>query len=413
MLSLKSQEIEQLLNDFRETYSEFISKELANVRKKIGSRVKKVQEKINRVLIDAENFHEEITETSPTMDKYSLKIEEEVKATFSQLEPPESITYQSVKDYIDEITKGLTKLDGVFKKYVPLLKDKKKYTKRVKDMDRDIKKLGNELLKLQSELQSQYEPHREIESVIELIKEILERKARVEQIENELKNREKDVLEQRKVVEELQKELEKIKSHELLAKLEEANQEIHEMRKNLDLEFSEIKKGLKKLWKYLKKNRIEYNKEDQRLAEQFSSDPVGTLGTGHQRTLRGIFSLLEKHSSKLQLKKEKEEALKEALHAMVNEGKLDELAQKAKQVWERREKIRQQLAAMKLEETEKELERKLRDAQRDLDRITEALEREKREQLEKIRQNWSKIKEIASSIGASDLVPKTLDQVLS
>ncbi len=413
MLSLESQEIEQQLNSFRKSYSEFISKELANVRKKIGSRVKKVQEKINRVLIDADNFHEEITETSPTMDKYSLKIEEEVKATFSSLEPPEIITYLLVKEYIDEITKGLTKLDNVFKKYVPLLKDKKKYTKRVKDMDRDIKKLGNELLKLQSELQHHYEPHREIESVIDLIDEILERKERIEQIEKELRKREKDVQEQKEVVQGLQTELEKVRSHELLGKLEEANQEIHEMRKNLDLEFSEIKKGLKKLWKYLKKNRIDYNKEDQRLAEQFSSDPVSVLGTGHERTLVSIFALLEKHASKLQLKKDKEEALKEALNAMINEGKLNKIAQDAKQAWEKRENIRRQLTELKLEEIEKELERKLRDAQRDLDRITEALERERKEQLEKIKQNWSKIKEIASNIGASELVPTSLDQVFS
>ena len=113
------------------------------------------------------------------------------------------------------------------------------------------------------------------------------------------------------------------------------------------------------------------------------------------------------------MKKDKEEALKEALQSMINKGKLTQLAQEAKQIWEKRENIRKQLAELKLEETEKELERKLRDAQRDLDRITEALERERKEQLEKIRQNWSKIKEITSNIGASELVPSTLDQVFS
>ncbi len=408
--NLSSDEFINTMNQLKESYKELIKNELSGIHKKIGGKIRKVQEKIDRALIDAEEFHEEITDTSPAMDKYSVKIEEEIKNSFLPIRPPEEITYLATKKYVDNVTKALGHLDNVFQKYVPLLKDKRKYTSRIKKMDRDIKNIVKELLKLQTEMQKIYEPVKELEEVIDLIDEILENKAEIDELRYKIEEKQEDVEKQKLVVNEFEKQLEKLKNHELLKQLNEVNEQIHELRKEYDLQFSDLKKGLKKLWKALKKRRIDYNKDDQKLADKFISDPVEVLANSSETTLRNIFQLIVTHIDKLELKKEKEESLKQTLDEILTGDTLRKRMERARELWERRERIKQEIKNMEMEKQERELKRQLKDAKRDLERLTEALERRINELRDRNKQNWKRIKELIAQMNAEDIVPPKLDE---
>ncbi|MCY3410879.1 MAG: hypothetical protein INQ03_04495 [Candidatus Heimdallarchaeota archaeon] len=372
-----------------EEYQLKFREEADNILKKERSKGKKLlqdtNKRLNVIKEDGDKFFEEITPDSGTQEKYSMRIHEVVHSTIDSIVIPERITKSSLELFAKGTRNALHKQDEILIKYVSLLKDQS-YKRRVKSLSNSLKRLNSDLVKLEKFISEKYAPNSSIEELSELITDMLDLLERYNKKYLEIIDREEEVKQKDKEIKSLESELLILLNHEAKKQYEAAVEEFSKLQRDLDHNFSNIRKAIRKFVNLQSKAK---NPIDTTLMKEIITDVATTIA--HQGSIGAIMSILKQvdsqmEQSALKLKKDKREAARKDISVLM-EGELEETWKKVKECHQSRVDKEKILVDLDLESKIEKQEASINAAKRDRNRI---IERELRD-LEQIEEELMKL----------------------
>ncbi len=303
------------------------------------------------------------------IEKYSHKIYEAITEAVDDLDPPQTINYQSLERHaakVQETMENLTK--QVFSKYIKLLD--KKYAKRVKALDKAYLKILKEVDALRKFLSSKYKPKSAIEEGVWIVDDIIELEERYLALVESILDHEQTVQELEQNIQSITQQINELRQHPLLKEFEAVKDEFSKLQKDLDIYLADIRKALRK---YINKSSKAKEKIDLTLAKEIVTDAASAFAEQSSTSgLRSLFNQIDQllETNEIEMKRDKKDAARVNLRKLLD-ADLDRLWNVARQTKMKRETIGLELEKLDLEGQIAKLENTLEGLKRDMQRVVE------------------------------------------
>ena len=391
----------QELQKFLEIAGTHADNKMKGLRSKAEKRLRETDKRLIHISENGELFNESIDENSGAMDKYSQRIYDKIDETINSLEKPEKFSRRNLEDYAESVRNAMLAQDEILIKYVKLLKGTK-YKKRVKSLSKSLQKLNGDLAKFERFIKEDYAPYSDVENTSDIIQGTIEKLEDFEDKYSFLLEKEQLVLEKDIEIQKIEDELKSLDEHPERLVYQAAVNDYNETQKDLDYQFSNLRKALRKYENILAKSR---EKIDTTLIKELVKDPANCLA--NQSSLGGIENLLriiqqQLIDATLQLKRDKREATKVDIEKLLN-GELKVNWDKSKRVVKKKEDSRQRLSDLDLDNKLNKMKITFDAAKRDRNRIVEREIRDIENVNSEIQKKIDEINVRLSSISAEDV----------
>jgi len=326
---MQKKSIQEILTWFKDQ----TSSELAGPRKTASKHLSIIKEKIDDIKDVALRFDYSDVSDPDVYQNYATTIYKKTLERLDEIEFPEEITFSNLVDFYSSCKNILTAYIEMLAKYLTWLKRDRSYKNKVKNLDRSITRLQQELYKFDNktlEEYSKYEKYEEVISDLELLQELIDKKV---SIENEIESLSEEVERLNKIIEEKEKELEELESHPGFTQLRTNKEELSQIEIAIANKIKEIKKLAHKVIKAADSKKIEINDYSREIMKALIKDPLEELikeNDGYSG-IKSVVKELEEisQSPSIQMKKEKLEKAYENIDEIINGGLL-ELQKRAK-----------------------------------------------------------------------------------
>jgi uncharacterized coiled-coil DUF342 family protein len=359
------------INVFKDYLYLKVKAELESARNNVDNKLNKLFDRLNQLKEDGDKFHETITETSETQDKYSENVYKKISSSINEIIRPEEITYNKIEEFLSNLDSILRHLDKEIVRFVRLMGDPK-YKRRVKNLSSALIRLNKEQGSFKSNIEKKYALAASYEELLEGCDDLVEYFNKIIIIDKEIEELGPEIEKiktQIKIFEEQRKTLENNSLESDLVKLKgEANRLI----KQLEYKLSAIKYGLKKLDRL---SSTETGLLDQSTRQFLSSlisipgDIINEEPAGYPKIKNLINQLVDNLDNQfLQLKKERREQIIIDQKEMCENNSLNSLQSEIKETKSKIEalsnKIKVEDYAGKIENLDNEITGLLRSKER-------------------------------------------------
>ncbi len=388
----------KIREDIENQSESVLSKEKKTVKDKYFKKINRSLESLTKIVNDFKVLDD--LENVASTEKYSHRIYEGVSELLNNVEFPENINLQSTSRFYENLKSKLDALtDSTLSKYIKLLD--KKYQKRVKSLDKAYGDVYKQLENLKKYLDEKYKPKSNIEQGLWLIDDIISNIDRLNDLISELQEKTGSLKEKDQDIENEEKELEELENHPLQKEFTELREKYKKLQTDLDIEFSDIKKAIKK---YVNKQSKSKDRGDLTVPKEFISDPATSIAKNSSvNSIKGLLTTIKDEitSQEIHIKKDKKESTLKQIDEMLG-SKLDEIYDSLHKMYVRRGELEEELKDLNLDMKITKIKEHIEGIKRDKIRI---VERELRE-AENIRESTIKDLETVSELTNQDLEVK-------
>ena len=234
------------INKFKETLHSKVKTDLDRSRNDVNSKLNKLFDRLSQLKEDGEKFHEVITETSETQDKYSENVYKKISTSISAVIRPEEITYKSIDEFLSGLDSILRQLDREIVRFVRLMGNPK-YKRRVKNLSSALIRLNKEHGSFKAHIEKKYAQAALYEELLGGCDSLVEYFNKIIEIDSEVEELKPEIEEIDSQVKSLEEQIKTLENNPLDGELEKLKEEANYLTKQLEDQLSAIKYGLKKL----------------------------------------------------------------------------------------------------------------------------------------------------------------------
>jgi len=356
-----------------------ISSILSKPRSMASKHLDTIMDRVHDVKNSATRFDYSDIKEPDVYQNYATTIFNKTTEIFDDIKTPEEITYKSLEDFHSSSTNQVESYLNVLAKYLTWLKRDRSYKDKVKNLDRTLSRLKEELHKFDNRTLASYIEVEKYEKVIDDIKILQEAVQRKKELETEIEAHSDDVKRISNVIEEKQNELNELKSHPGFQQLDDNEKELLQMEINISNKITEIKKLSNKVMKAADTRKIEIDDNTREIMRALVKDPLEELvkELDGYSGIKSTLNQLKEISSlpAIQMKKEKLERAFENIDEILDDGILD-IQKRAKFLIKQSEAINQKFKEMEMELKIKKLSDEIDNLKIDRNRITLTQRRE-------------------------------------
>ncbi len=379
----ESKSLEDTLDWFNSRISSIVSK----YRHAGMKQVRSVLDRIEELKTAAHRFDYSDLKDPDVYQNYATTIYNRTLEVFGDIETPENITYDILDTLNRDFKNRINSYTNLLAKYLSWLKRDRSYKNNVKNLDRALTRVKEDVYVLENKTLISYSEIVKYEKVSDDIESLIELVGRKKEIVTKINTHADDMAKITKVIDKKRKELDELTNHPGYLQLEKNKKELDHIEISISNKISEIKKLSSKVLKAAETKRIELSDYDKDTMKSLIKDPLTTLikeGDGY-RGIKSTLKLLKEVSDSpaVQMKKEKLNRAYENIEEIVNDG-LAEHQQKAKFLIEQSDAINRKFSNLKMDIRIKKLNEEIGNYSIDRQRITLSLEREKEEIEEKV-----------------------------
>ncbi|MCK4844496.1 MAG: hypothetical protein KAS95_02370 [Candidatus Heimdallarchaeota archaeon] len=368
-----------LLSDALNWFSKQISSALASYRNNAHKNIRTIQNKIEDLITAAHRFDYSDIKDPDVYQNYATTIFNKTIEIFGKIEPPEVVTYYKIEEYHNMCKNQITTYMNLLSKYLSWLKRDRSYKDKVKNLDRVLGRLKEEVHKFENKTMVHYSEIIKYERVIDDIEELQINVKRRTELNEEIDSHSDDIKRLTKIVEEKSDVLKELKDHPGFVQFEQNKDELEKIEIILSSKVSEIKKLSNKVIKAAESKKIEINVHDKETLKNLIKDPLGVLirESDGYRGLKAILNTLKESSTlpAIQMKKDKLKRAYENIDEILNDELL-EYQQRAKFLIQQNDAINDKFREMEIDVKIKRNEKEIDNLKIDIDRITLPLRRE-------------------------------------
>ncbi|MHA1910897.1 MAG: coiled-coil domain-containing protein [Candidatus Kariarchaeaceae archaeon] len=323
------------IHAFKDSLYLKVKADLDRARNDVNNKLNKLFDRLTQLKTDGEKFHETITETSETQDKYSENVYKKISSSISEIIRPEEITHKTINEFMSNLDSTLRQLDREIVRFVRLMGDPK-YKRRVKNLSSALIRLNKEHGSFRGHIEKKYAIATSYEELLDGADSLAEYFNKILQIDNEIEELKPDIDEIESQINSLNEQKIELENNPLENELEKLKIEANNIVKQLEDKLSAIKYGLKKLDRL---SSTETGLLDQP-TRQFLSSLISTPGevireetSGYPKIKNLINQLVDNLDNQfLQLKKERREQIHIDQKEMCENNSLNALQSEIKEI---------------------------------------------------------------------------------
>jgi len=323
------------INAFKDSLFSKVKTDLDRARNDVSNKLNKLFDRLNQLKEDGEKFHEIITETSETQDKYSENVYKKISSSINRVVRPEEITYKTINNFLSDLESILRQLDKEIVRFVRLMGDPK-YKRRVKNLSSALIRLNKEHISFKAHIEKKYAQSTSYEKLFDDCDDLVEYIKKIDSINDEIEELKPEREEIESQIKMLLEQKNIIENNPLENELDELKREANRLVKQLEDKLSAIKYGLKKLDRL---SSTETGLLDQS-TRQFLSSLISTPGevireesSGYPKIKNLINQLVDNLDNQfLQLKKERREQILINHKEMCENNSLNTLQSEIKEI---------------------------------------------------------------------------------
>ncbi len=370
--------LEEALDWFNDKVSSIVSSYRNNAMKHIRS----ISDRVEELKTAAHRFDYSDLKDPDVYQNYSTTIHNNTLETFTELNIPESITYNIIDGFNSELKNKISSYVTMLAKYLSWLKRDRSYKTKVKNLDRALTRLKEEVHNFENKTMVSYAEIIKYEKVSDDIESLIQNVDRKKFLEDEIESHADEVEQITNTIEKKENELSELKNHPGFQQLKKNNKEMEHIEISIANKVSEIKKLCNKVLRASDTRKINLDDSYKDMMKTMIKDPIGLFvkeGEGY----RGVKAMLRelKEISKepaIQMKKEKLQRAYDNIDEILNDEIL-ELQKRAKFMIQQNEAISFKFREMQLDIKIKKLEEETDNLKIDRNRITLSLRRERDE----------------------------------
>ncbi|MBY8999994.1 MAG: hypothetical protein KGD64_03690 [Candidatus Heimdallarchaeota archaeon] len=375
------------LEDTLVWFNDRISPIVTKYRNTALKHVRNIFDRIEELKTAAHRFDYSDLKDPDVYQNYATTIHIKTLEMFDDIETPEDVTYNILDSLNKDFNNRILAYVNLLAKYLSWLKRDRSYKNNVKNLDRALTRVKEEVHTFENKILVSYSEIVKYEKVSEDIESLISLVERKKEILTEIDSHADEITKITKTIDEKQKELDALNNHPGFLQLEKNKKELDHIEISISNKISEIKKLSSKVIKAAESKRIELSDYDKETMKSLIKDPLTTLikeGEGYRGIKTTLRELKEVSSSPaVQMKKEKLDRAYENIEEILNDG-LAENQQKAKFLISQSEAINKEFSKMNMDVRIKKLNEGVNNYKIDRQRITLPLDREKDEIEEKI-----------------------------
>ncbi len=367
------------LSDALNWFNKHISSTLASYRNNAHKNIRTIHNKIEDLITAAHRFDYSDIKDPDVYQNYATTIFNKTTEIFEKIEPPEVITYYKIEEYNNLCKNQIATYMNLLSKYLSWLKRDRSYKDKVKNLDRVLGRLKEEVHKFENKTMVHYSEIIKYERVIDDIEELQINVQRRTELNKEINSHSEDIMRLTKIVEEKNDVLKELKDHPGFVQFKQNKNELEKIEIILSNKVSEIKKLSNKVIKAAESKKIEIDVYDKETLKNLIKDPLGVLikESDGYRGLKAILNTLKEISTlpAIQMKKDKLKRAYENIDEILNDELLEH-QQRAKFLIQQNDAINDKFIEMEIDVKIKRYEKEIDNLKIDIDRITLPLRRE-------------------------------------
>ena len=379
----ENKSLKETLDWFNGRISTIVSKHRSTAIKQVRSVLNRIEE----LKTAAHRFDYSDLKDPDVYQNYATTIYNRTYEIFEGLETPETITYNILESLHKDYNNRIQAYISLLAKYLSWLKRDRSYKNNVKNLDRALTRVKEDVYVLENKTLVSYSEIVKYEKVTDDLESLIELVNRKKEIVSEIDSHADDIAKITKVIDKNQKELDELKDHPGFLQLEKNKTELDHIEITISNKISEIKKLSSKVLKAAETKKIELSNNDKDAMKSFIKDPLTSLikeGDGYRGIKSTLRTLKEISSSPaVQMKKEKLKRAYDNIEEILNND-LSEYQQKAKFLLSQSEAINKKFSDLKMDVRIKKLNEEINNFKIDRQRITLSSDREKEEIEEKV-----------------------------
>ncbi|GAB4305997.1 MAG: hypothetical protein Kow0069_02300 [Promethearchaeota archaeon] len=264
------------LDDLEAWYGDFLSRKYGKLRK----RARKVLEQIVRLMYDMQNAISRLEEkqdgiSSELARKAAARFCQKMREQFEQLRVPEEVTYQVLRDLVEEIKKLFQNLNLIAKQNVRKMSGED-IKEELKEIDFLTRKLSGEHVKLDKFIRTKYVEAREAEGLLLTLQKLYQTIDKITRLKQKLDELEKQAAELEERLKAKEEELLSMEAHPQIQELAALEKSIFQKR----LKFRDLlkfRKVLNKVKTGLEKRSFSIRDVTTATLREYLKDPVATI----------------------------------------------------------------------------------------------------------------------------------------
>ncbi|MCK4382912.1 MAG: hypothetical protein KAW66_06425 [Candidatus Lokiarchaeota archaeon] len=322
-----------LLEEFEDFYKDKLDSQFYKVKKAVNKQISEIRENLVEIKVCTDHF---IEAGEGKIEEKALKslhfFSDRIKKEIDEIEVPEDeITYDAMHNLLNSMKKLFINIDGIAKKSIP--KFKKQLQSEIKELSYLTRKLGNKQKRMDEFLRKKYTNLKDAEYILKKLPKLFTLKENIEHSKSDLENFEKELEEREKEQEELTQTLTKIEKNELFKELDKAEEDLSQLRMQINNQFG-FKKALKKLKFELEKDTMHIPNVNIYFLKDFLKNPINAL-VNESRDLPKFSGLLVQlrhvlEENKLNLKTDVRDKTIQQINAIFDEKSIQEDIDKIK-----------------------------------------------------------------------------------
>jgi len=368
-----------LLSDALDWFSKQISSTLSSYRNNAHKNIRTIHNKIEDLMTAAHRFDYSDIKDPDVYQNYSTTIFNKTNEIFEKIVPPEVITYNKIEDYNHLCKNQIAAYMNLLSKYLSWLKRDRSYKDKVKNLDRVLGRLKEEVHKFENKTMVHYSEIIKYERVIDDIEELQKNVQRRTELNEEIDSHSEDIERLTIIVEEKKAVLKELKDHPGFVQFKQNKSELEKIEIILSNKVSEIKKLSFKVVKAAESKKIEIDVYDKETLKNLIKDPFGVLirESDGYRGLKATLNTLKERSTlpAIQMKKDKLKRAYENIDEILNDELLEH-QKRAKFLIQQNDAINDKFKEMEIDVKIKRYEKEIDNLKIDINRITLPLRRE-------------------------------------
>jgi len=373
---------EKTLEEAFTWFNDKVSSTVSSYRNTAMKHLRSISDRVEELKTAAHRFDYSDLKDPDVYQNYSTTIYNNTLDTFNEFKIPESVTYNIIDDFASDLKNKISSYVNMLAKYLSWLKRDRSYKTKVRNLDRALTRLKEEVHNFENKTMVSYAEIVKYEKVSDDIETLIQNVERNKFLEDEIESHADEIEQVSNTIEKKESELKELKNHPGFQQLEKNNKEIDHIEISIANKVSEIKKLCNKVLRASDTRKINLDDSYKEMMKIMIKDPLG-LFVKESEGYRGIKAMLRELKEistepTIQMKKEKMQRAYDNIDEILNDEIL-ELQKRAKFIIQQSEAINFKFSEMQLDVKIKKLEEEIDNLKIDRNRITLPLRREKEE----------------------------------
>ena len=375
------------LEEAYDWFNNRVSSNMSSYRNSAAKQIRSIKDKVEEVKSAAHRFDYSDIKDPDVYQNYATTIYNRINEIFEEIETPEEITYRNLEDFLSNVQSKINSCMNMLSKYLSWLKRDRSYKDKVRNLDRAMTRLKEDVHDLENKTMISYSEILKFEKVLDDIERLSELVERNYALEEEIESHADEVEKITKEIDENQSALDELENHPGFVQLGDNKRELERIEIAISNKLSEIKKLSSKVLKAVDNKKVEINDYYKETLKSLIKDPLTALvkeSEGYNGIKASLRALKEiSGDPAIQMKKEKLQRAYENIEEILSD-ELIEFQKKAQFLVKQSEAIEDKFHEMQLDLKMKKLRQEVDNLTIDRNRITLAIRREKGEVEEEI-----------------------------